>query len=81
MLILESSKIFIFSQGLVHDFGEKFGVASLDFSRSIRSKGVFCDILDTKKKTFLDYKNVDIRKWKKLDFFAKGLLHDFGQKF
>ena len=52
----------------------------LTFRVQLGQKESFATFL-IQKKTFLDYKNVDIRKWKKLHFFAKGLLHDFGQKF
>ena len=46
----------------------------------IDRENVFADVLD-KKEAFKDYKNNCCTKNVKLEFFQKGLVHRFGQKF
>ena len=38
------------------------------------------DVLLEKKKAFLGYKNENLKKSKKGEFFLKGLVHGFGKK-
>ena len=57
---------------------ENFTFLYLLFS-PLNPKRVFGDILD-RKINILNYKIVNIRKFKALHFFPKGLVHDFGEK-
>ena len=66
--------------GLIHDFGQKFEYF-LFVSFSLSKIGldiVFGDVMDTRQ-AFTDYKIVYFT-WS-LNWFSKGLVHDFGQKF
>ena len=53
---LKRTQNWLFSKGIVHDFGKKVEVFSSFVFIKNRSRKVFADVLD-KKEAFQDYKN------------------------
>ena len=72
-------KIGNFLKGLTHDFGQKFELSLLFVFIENRTSNDVWDVLD-KKEASLDYKKC-ISYSRKTGYFAKGLTHDFSQKF
>ena len=69
--ILEVDKFTFFETGLVHDCRQKFDIFYLSFfSAKLIKKSVWRHFLY--KKSFLDYKNLDILKLKNLHFLQRG---------
>ena len=50
------------------------------FLGKISNKKVFGNVLD-RRLAFLDYKNMDLKKSRKIGIFPKGLVHGFGQNY
>ena len=72
-------KFAFFTKGLVHTFSQKFDVFSPCFFSFKLLKRRFRDVLDTKNLFYTT--NKLIIEVEKFAFFAKGLVHDFGQTF
>ena len=68
---MEVEKFALFAKGLVHDINQKFEVSLFHFSLANWSKRAFGNVLN-RKRAFLDYKNVDIRKLQSCYFCQKG---------
>ena len=68
-----------FAKGLVHDFGQKL-VIFLPFYVRQHRPGKCVSRYSRKKKRFLRTIKTRSLKGRKFVFFAKGLVHDFGQK-
>ena len=77
--VLYSQKIRYFPKGLTHNFGQKFELSLLFVFIENRTSNDVWDVLD-KKEALLDYKKC-ISYSRKTGYFAKGLTHDFDQKF
>ena len=70
-MIEKSRKIDIFPNGLVHGFGTNYEFLRLFFLGQIGYEKVFRTVLD-RKPAFLDYKNIHLKKSKKLTILQRG---------
>ena len=67
-----------FLKGLVHGFGQKLALFSSFYFRKIDQENLFHDIVK-RTNALLDHNKRKLKK-SKIEIFAKGLVHGFGQK-
>ena len=76
---LKSHKIKIFAKGLTHSFGQKMAIFPCLFFQAIQARKMCLTIFQNKKTPFQPIKTTGLRS-RKIEIFAKGLTHSFGQK-
>ena len=75
----KSRKIDIFPKGLTHGFGSKLAIFPTSFFSAIQTRKMYSMIFQNEKTRFQAIKTTS-SKSRKIDIFAKGLIHGFGPK-
>ena len=75
----KSRKIGIFAKGLTHSFDQKMAIFPCLFFQAIQARKMCFTIFQNKKTPFQPIKTTGLKS-RKIEIFAKGLTHSFGQK-
>ena len=75
----KKSKNWIFPKGLTHSFGQNMAIFPCLFFRQYRPGKCVLQYSRTKKRLFQPIKTTGLKS-RKIEIFAKGLTHSFGEK-